>query len=364
MTARLHGRAGARITKSLAGALVVTLVLAATSAGEPGPVATVPHHPVSHVSGPNAPVPLNDLGQGRYLGRFKGGLYLNGKNRMPKAHLAEGRERADAIRPLGPDGAPSADGKIVLLSVGMSNTSGEFCGNQKPPCKPGSFMARAAALDSLNDDLVIVNGAIGGMPALAWDSPDDNAYDIVRDERLAPAGVTEQQVQAVWLKQANAGPTVSLPDEDADAFRLEAAVSRIVRALEVRYPNLQQVFISSRIYAGYATSGLNPEPYAYESGFSVKWVVRAQIKQMKRGGEVVDQRAGDLNYDTVAPWIAWGPYLWADGTIPRSDGLTWERDDFREDGTHPSLSGAEKVGGLLLDFFVKAKTTKVWFLED
>ena len=44
-----------------------------------------------------------------------------------------------------------------------------------------------------------------------------------------------------------------------------------------RYPNLRLAYLSSRIYAGYAQTALNPEPYAYESGFSVKWLIERQL---------------------------------------------------------------------------------------
>ena len=52
----------------------------------------------------------------------------------------------------------------------------------------------------------------------------------------------------------------------------------------------------------------------------------------------------------MAPWIAWGPYLWADGLRGRSDGLVWACADFMEDGVHPSASGRDKVAKMLLDF--------------
>src|SRR5260221_9719667 len=101
---------------------------------------------------------------------------------------------------------------------------------------------------------------------------------------------------------------------------------------------------------------------AYENGLAVKWIVQAQNDQMANGGAVVDSRAGDLNYATGAPWIAWGPYLWANGTTARSDGLTWQPADLQADGTHPSQSGQTKVGGMLLSFFKAEPTARPWFL--
>lgn len=308
-------------------------------------------------------VALNDLASGTYLG-FPGGLYPGGSNTVPAQHNTVGLNRANAVQPLDLNGNPSPSGKIVLLSVGMSNTTQEFCSaSSELPCDSWTFMGQAAADPSVNrTTLAIVNGAMGGRSASFWDSPTDPDYDRVRDTRLAPQGLSEQQVQIAWVKVANPGPTVSLPSALADAYTLETQMGNIVRALKVRYPNLQQVFLSSRIYGGYAATTLNPEPYAYESGFAVKWVMQAQIDQMQNGGIVVDAHAGDLNYNTVAPWIAWGPYLWANGTTARSDGLIWVSSDFQSDGTHPAQSGEQKGGTMLLNFFKNSPYTKCWFV--
>ncbi len=82
---------------------------------------------------------------------------------------------------------------------------------------------------------------------------------------------------------------------------------------------------------------------------------------MARGGTIVDARAGDLNYNTVVPWIGWGPYLWADGVNPRSDGISWPRTDY-EDPVHLGPEGVEKAADLLLNFFKTAPQARCWFL--
>jgi len=98
---------------------------------------------------------------------------------------------------------------------------------------------------------------------------------------------------------------------------------------------------------------LNPEPYAYESGFAVQWLIRSQ----SAGTEPA------LAYDK-APVLLWGPYLWTDGTKGRKDGLTWEHADTAADGTHPSRTGQDKVAHLLLDFLKSDPTAKRWFTTE
>lgn len=305
--------------------------------------------------------PLNDLGAGFYSPSgtpFQGGLYPGGSNLIPVAHGAVGRARALAIRTLP---------KYLLLSIGMSNTTQEYCSASGGlPCDSWTFVGQSLADSRVNTaQLRMVNGALGGQSAATWDSPTDPNYDRVRDTVLIPQGHTEADVRIIWVKVANPGPTVKLPNAGAEAFTLKAQTANILRSAKTRYPNLQLAFVSSRIYAGYAgypipfVSPTNPEPYAYEGGFSMKWLIEAQINQMSGGP--IDPIAGDLNYNTVAPWVAWGPYLWADGTTPRSDGLTWTCGNLDSDGTHPAVTGEQKVGTMLRNFMLTDRAATPWF---
>src|ERR1043166_5199022 len=114
--------------------------------------------------------PINDLGTGCYLS-FQGGLYPNGSDSLPSTHLAAGISAAAQIQPLDVNGLPSASGKYVLVSIGMSNTTQEFCsdGGLRASCQSTSFMAQAAADPAVNhSSLVLVNGAFGGKSADFW----------------------------------------------------------------------------------------------------------------------------------------------------------------------------------------------------
>jgi hypothetical protein len=292
-------------------------------------------------------VPLPDLGTGKYQG-FEGGLYPDGKNQRPKEHEAAGLRLARTVVSRDREGQPNPQGKIVLLSIGMSNTSQASEG----------FARHLAGFSQRNPALVFVNGAQGGMTAAAIQDPDDQAsgtrYWTAIDERLQRAGLSRAQVQAVWIKQADAGPREGFP---AYAKKLERELTRVVRVLPRRLPNIKLAYLSSRTYGGYATTLLNPEPYAYESGFSVKWLIEEQLKGN-----------ADLNYDpkkgkVMAPWLSWGPYLWANGTRKNEGGLSYEPGDFGPDGTHHARDGVDKLGRRLLEFFANDETTRPWFVR-
>ena len=288
--------------------------------------------------------PLDELGGNQYQG-YTGGLYPDGQNVRPREHEAAGLKLAAQVRPLGAEGQRDPAGKIVLLSVGISNAAQSSQG----------FQSVLSGYERKNPRLVFVNGA-GGMGPEAIHNPDSDRgaqYWTDVDRRLKEAGATRAQVQAIWVKIARPALRDSFPDY---ARLLQSDLTRLVQIFPQRFPNAKLVYLSSRTYGGYATTRLNPEPYAYETGFSVKWLIEEQLK----GNPA-------LNYDpskgaVTSPWLSWGPYLWANGQSKRSaDGLSWERADFVDDGTHEAATGQRKVGQLLLDFFKSDSTTRGWF---
>lgn len=296
-------------------------------------------------------VPLSDMSASASYAGLSGGLYGDGISVLPANALDSARAAAARVLP--------ASGRFAVLSVGYSNWSWEFCCQATITANPGpatgSFMARAKVDPAVRrEPMVLVNGAMYGQANGAWDDASDTDYNLVR-QRLAAKNLTEAQVRVVLLKVTHTQPTVPLPASNADAYALAASTGNVIRALRARYQNLQMVFVLSRIYGGYATVHLNPEPYAYEGGFAVQRVVRAKLAQDSTG--VIDPLVGDLS----GVWVGWGPYLWADGVAPRSDGLTWQRADFVNDGTHPSASGIVKVAGLLLTWLKTQPHTACWF---
>src|SRR5258708_25742389 len=123
-------------------------------------------------------------------------------------------------------------------------------------------------------------------------------------------------------------PYGRMREEECDAYRLKGGIAQAMRELKARYPNLLIAYLSSRVYGGYATTSWNPEPFAYETALSNRWVIMGQITTM-RTGSLWDTRIGDVNYETgKVPWLAWGPYFWAHGTVPRSDRPALQRHDF------------------------------------
>lgn len=286
--------------------------------------------------------PLNEMtAEDRYLGQ-DGGLYGGGKNSPPPGHLKAAEAALAKIQPLDARGKPAADGKIGFISISMSNATQEF----------STFVQLADADSAKSPRVQIVDCAQGGQAMAEWVDPQARPWSVA-EQRLDQAGLAPEQVQVVWIKLANKGPDGDL---ESHGRKLQKDTQAVIQNAKAKFPNLQIAYLSSRIYGGWSGGRLNPEPYAYESGFVVRWLIQDQIA----GNAALnyDAKRGDVR----APVLLWGPYLWADGmNARRSDGLTWPRSDLGPDGTHPSDSGRRKVALMILNFCQTDPLAAPWF---
>jgi hypothetical protein len=265
----------------------------------------------------------------------------------PASHDSDGVTFAKAIQPLDANGNPSPTGKYVLLTLGESTALDEF----------GQFYPLAQNDPAKNAALVFVDGAQGGATPNQMLSTTSPYWNTILNNYLPDQGVTAKQVVAVWVEDSNGIATGSFP---SDMTGMQGNYETMMNNLHTLFPNLTLVYFSSRIYAGYSNgvATINPEPYAFESGFAVKWAIQDQLNG-----------ATNLNYNpnlgpVMAPWMSWGPYYWANGLLARSDGFVWTCQDLQKDGTHPSSpSGDLKVAGQILSFFKTDDTTTPWFLH-
>lgn len=266
--------------------------------------------------------PLTDLGAGTYYGA-QGGLYPGGSNEAPAEWINNAMARINNI---------NSNEQFVMLSIGMSNTMREF----------EDFQTLVASTPGVNQNMIVINGAQTGQDSATIADPAAPLWERV-DSKLSQIRLDGSDVRVIWLKEAHARPELLFPN---DATQLQNELDAILDIINNNFPNVEVIYLSSRIYAGYSDSDLNPEPFAYQSGFSVKWLI--------------EQHMSDPAYD--GPALLWGPYMWADGTTPRSDGLTWECADFKNDYIHPSPQGELKVAQMLVDFF-SSDETAVWFRD-
>jgi PKD repeat protein len=290
--------------------------------------------------------PLTDMDV-EYRPGHMGGLWPFGTSARPNGHGAAGLAIVQGwVLPRDASGAVDMqNGKIGLISIGMSNTTQEF----------REFVDLANADPAKDSRVVVIDGAQGGQAADDWLDPNAQPWQVLAN-RIAAAGLSPAQVQVAWIKQAERRPN------DLGAFPLHAQVLQsdletIVQVLRAKYPHVRLTYLSSRTRA-YTDDpqGLNPEPFAFESAFSVRWVLERQIS-----GEP------SLDFDPGSgpvPWLSWGPYLWADGEVPRSDDFIWSCTDTVADFTHPSATGRLKVAQQLVAFFKTDPTTTPWYLRQ
>ncbi len=294
-------------------------------------------------------VAITDLGTGMFEG-YEGGLYPGGGNVRPSSQDSYGVGLAQGIVPLDSNGNPDSNGVYVLMALGESTAQNEF----------NRFLPIANSDPAKNKSLVIVNGAQGGATPNDFANIKSNYWGMVLNNYLPQNGVNAKQVVAIWIEDTDGIATGTFP---SDVTTLQSEYESMMNNIYQLFPNIKMVYFSSRVYGGYSNgvgSPDNPEPYAYEVGYAVKWAIQDQLNGNS-----------NLNYNptlgpVVAPWMSWGTYYWSNGMLGRQDGLTWECADFAADGTHPTSDngrlGQLKVSQQLLTWLKTDDTTIPWYL--
>jgi hypothetical protein len=328
-------------------------------------------------------IPLNEMAADEYYPdathplRQEGGLYGGGSNVIPPSHYQKLVEATSQIQPLDADGNPDpVNGKIGVISVGMSNTRNEFDG----------YINTIKNESDISDKVVFVNGAYPGMVARSWSGRDGEWPWDYLEERIDAAGLTPAQVQVAWVKLSNSFPLQPGPDDypkfPEDVYRDMTIVTDYLDGFPSDNPyhhpnpstiltNIKVAYLSSRIYGGYSLVGGSPEPSAYENAFALRWLIEDQQERHEPNLSVnTTVPYTDVNYGN-SPVVVWGPYMWANGVIPRlepllgaGEYLVWECDDLTNDGVHPSMSAIDKVATMLGNFFKTDPLTNTWFLGE
>lgn len=271
-------------------------------------------------------------------------LYPDSSNKMPAAHRAKGEAIAAAIKPLNKQGnVDLANGKILAVAEGMSNMRDEMEAF-------AALLAKKAA--ELNPKFQLISLAEGGCDLECW-----------IDKGV---GAVDPQVQIlIWKQTSNRPqtadgsprqPSSNFPNKDSKRFPAHALTTKTLlkqRLLDLKkkYPNLKQVYFTSRSYGGWTCAPSADdyrEPVAFEEGFSFKWLLEDQILGK-------DPQLAFEGGNAPAAWLAWGPYIW---------NPAWKQDMFRTDGAHPCSKGTEAIAQMWYDSLSTYTTSKTWFRRD
>jgi hypothetical protein len=271
-------------------------------------------------------------------------LYPDSSNKMPAPHRAKGEAIAATLKPLNAQGnVDLANGKILAVAEGMSNMRDEM----------EAFAALLAKKTAeLNPKFQFVSLAEGGCDLECW-----------IDKGV---GAVDRQVQILIWKQTNnrpqnadgspRQPSSNFPSKDskrfpAHALTTKALLKKRLLDLKKKYPNLKQVFFTSRSYGGWTCAPSADdyrEPVAFEEGFSFKWLLEDQIL----GKDPQLAFEGD---NAPAAWLAWGPYIW---------NPAWTQDMYRVDGAHPCEKGAAAIAQMWYDSLSTYTTARTWFRRE
>lgn len=293
-------------------------------------------------------VPLTDLTGGKQYRGYQGGKY-QGSNKRSALQMQRAIAQVSKIKPLDTAGVENfKNGRIVFAAVGASNPATEF----------ESFRNYCDTFKNLNPKLSLINTCIGAMGVQKINDITDN-YWVQAKKELIDSGLSNKQVQVVWLEEENTqNADTSFPGAP-QALMLD--YQKLLNVILKVFPNVKIVYMNQRAYAGYGdvTPGVIGKglwfPRDYYNGWTIKWLIEKQLN---------NEVGYRFNAPAEIPFIDWAESFWADGKNPRQDGLSYDcTTDFGGDGLHLSALGELKAGKWLFNYYKNDTLSKYWFLK-
>lgn len=198
------------------------------------------------------PVPLDALCGDTYFGQA--GCLYPGSNQPPSAYAAELTTVSNQL---------AGDSQVVVLGLGMSMMQNASNGFMQTGYASGGDVSPAFRF---------INGAIGSKQQ-NWVDPNNSVWNR-GVQALSGAGLNATAVDVVIYHNAWAGP--SSEPFPQHAITMKNSAQTTIEIIHDKYPNVQLILVLNRHYA-LSPDSKHPEPWAYEEGFSWKWLIEERI---------------------------------------------------------------------------------------
>jgi hypothetical protein len=288
-------------------------------------------------------IPLNDLGKNTYHG-YQGGLFPGGLNHPSNTgdYASDLLKTCKNIVPLDTFGNPSANGKIVFLSLGGS-TGGH---NMK------ALKDKTEGNPETNPSLLLLKGNNGKKTASlnSQMDPNNSYWNHVTQIITGGAHSSYRQVQIIYVEADDSSKSnIMFPKR---ALTVKADLQECFRVYLKKFPNLKVVYLLARTRTFGNQELFNREPSPYYFGWGCKWAIEDQINGV-HGTEYKGKNA-------VSPMITWGFYQWADSLPRTTDGFFWRQSETR-DGLHGTDAGVDTLSNRFQNFLLTDRYAKNWY---
>ncbi len=277
--------------------------------------------------------PLDVLGSGTYQGSI-GGLYPNGQNTPPSAHIAQIKSACAQL---------AADDEIVFMPLGASNLATEFEQTE----------IQFQNLIGHNQNVVMVNTARGSQ-TLDKFTVDDYLNTFVPGI-LTARGYTSADVDVVWMKTAYLKTNISSMGFTGFLNSVEPMYQDAIELINQQFPNVKLILFSGRHntlqITGTGAYAQHAEPGAYWDSWAIKNTIAKQIN------------GSAFNYADYPTLMFAFPFYTQDYGIANTFGHTLKSTDVATDNPHPTAPARVSHAAYVIDYLKNDSLLSQWFMS-